>query len=233
MGSTLRSTFMYILDNNSLLNIFYNCRPILLEDNADDDNISECQKCVRERWWYKLAHVCRRWRYLVFVSVSRLSLYLVCTHATPVADMLACSPLFPLIIDYVHQDPSHEMSVQDEEGILLALQHRHRVSRIRLWIPSSNLRKLVIAMGGEFAILKFLYIKPVTDNGKALILLKTFKAPHLRQVALRTITFYPGMSHLPSPTPQIEFAESIGQGASSSDSQHQRYAPFRHICLSV
>ncbi|KAH9961875.1 hypothetical protein BJV74DRAFT_346686 [Russula compacta] len=216
------STFIYILDNDLLLNIFYHCRPLLSEDMADDDHISERQKWVHERWWYKLVHVCRRWRYLVSVSASRLGLSLVCTHGTPVANMLAHSPLLPLIIDYVQQDPSREVTVEDEEGILLALQYPHRVSRIRLWIPSSNLRKIVAGMDGKFLMLEYLYIKPLTDDGETLILPKTFQAPHLRQVMLSHVTHYPGISHLPPPTPCIQSTERIGRGASSSESQHWR-----------
>ncbi|KAH9981823.1 hypothetical protein BJV74DRAFT_66921 [Russula compacta] len=220
---SLCSTFIYILDNNLLLSIFYHCRPLPIEeDDTDDDHISECQKSVCERWWYRLVHVCRRWRYLVLASASSLGLYLVCTHATPVADMLAHSPLLPLIIDYVHQDLSREMAVEDEEGILLALHHRHRVSRIRLWIPSSNLRKLVAAMDGEFPKLEYLYIRPLTDDGNTLILPKTFQAPRLRQIALRNVTNCPGVSHPPPPTPRIQSAEEICRVASSSESQHWR-----------
>ncbi|KAH9992553.1 hypothetical protein BJV74DRAFT_400624 [Russula compacta] len=220
MVKSLQHTY-YILDNDSLLKIFYHCRPLLLEeDNADSyDRISERQNWVRERWWYKLVHVCRRWRYLIFASASRLGLCLVYAHATPVTDMLAYLPLLPLIIDYVHQDPSREMTVEDEEGLLLALQHHHRVSRIRLWAPSSNLRKLVVALDREFQMLEYLYIEPLTEDGKTLILPKTFKAPHLRQVVLRNVTCYPGMSHPSPPTSRIQSAERIGRSASSSESQ--------------
>ena len=221
---------MYILDNDSLRNIFYHCRPIPFEKENDDDN-RIARGC--SRWWYKLTHVCRRWRYLILASASRLGLCLVCTYDTPVADMLAHSPLLPLIIDYVHQDPSREMTMEDEERILLALQHRHRVSRIRLWVPSSNLWRLVVSMDGQFPMLEYLYIKPLTDDGNTLILPKTFQAPHLRQVALRNVAYYPDMSHLLPPTPRIQSAGRIGRGASSSESQLWRYAPFYYICSSV
>ncbi|KAH9981810.1 hypothetical protein BJV74DRAFT_887316 [Russula compacta] len=205
---------MYTLDNDSLRNIFDHCRPVLFEEeNAEDDRIPR----ERSHWWYKLAHVCRRWRNLILASASHLDLCLVCTYDTPVADMLAHSPLLPLIIDYVHQDPSREMTVEDEEGILLALQHRHRVSRIRLWVPSSNLWRLIVSMDGQFPILEYLYIKPLIDDGKTLILSKTFQAPHLRRVALRNITYCPGMSHF-SPL-GIQYAERVGRGALSSESQ--------------
>ncbi|KAI0276410.1 hypothetical protein BGY98DRAFT_986246, partial [Russula aff. rugulosa BPL654] len=49
---------------------------------------------VEERWWYRLAHVCQRWRNLILGSATYLGLCLVCTYGTPVADMLAHSPPF-------------------------------------------------------------------------------------------------------------------------------------------
>jgi hypothetical protein len=63
-------------------------------------------------------------------SASYLGLCLVCTRGTPVADMLAHSPPLPLIIDHINQDPV--TTAEDEEGILLALQHHDRVRRVRL-----------------------------------------------------------------------------------------------------
>ena len=216
-----------ILNDHLLLDIFHLCRPVLLEGEADDPHHLEEGKWVHERWWYKLVHVCQRWRYLVLASASNLHLFLVCTYGTPVADMLAQSPLLPLIIDYNDQD--RNISVEDEEGILVALHHRQRICRIRLWIPASNLRKLVAAMGGEFPILGYLFIKPRTNDDKSLILPETFQAPHLRQLVLRD----PGIFHPPSPTPRIQFAERIGQCISNFMSQHWRYAPFYYISSSV
>ncbi len=96
------SSPIYILDNDSLLNIFYLYRPVILaDDENDDDRILEGGEWGRERWWHKLTHVCRRWRYLILGSASHLGLCLVCAYGTPVADMLAHSPPLPLVIDYV------------------------------------------------------------------------------------------------------------------------------------
>ena len=80
-----------------------------------------------ERWWYKLAQVCRQWRYLILSSQVRLDLHLVCTYGTPVADMLENSPPLPLIINFLQDD--REITAEDEQGVLLALQHRVRVRR--------------------------------------------------------------------------------------------------------
>ena len=93
---------IHILDDDFLLHLFYLYRPTIFDIEGSDYTHSaggigwEC-----ERWWFKLTRVCRRWRRLIFGSASFLGLCLVCTHGTPVADMLAHSPPFPLVIDYL------------------------------------------------------------------------------------------------------------------------------------
>lgn len=122
--------------------MFYLCRPVLLDEGIVDSLLILLGgEWVREHWWYRLAQVCRRWRNIIFGSASRLGLCLVCTHGTPVADMLAHSPPLPLVID--HADKDHDISTEDEKGIIHALQHRDRVCRIRLWMPMPNYANLL------------------------------------------------------------------------------------------
>ena len=184
-------TFIHTLDDDSLLNIFYLYRPVLLDEDEDDDTrILQGGKWARERWWYKLTHVCQRWRYLVLGSASYLGLGLICTYGTPVADMLAHSPPLPLIIDYI--DENRDITAEDEEGIMVALQHRDRVRRIRLWMPIPNLQKPIMAIDKEFPVLEYLYIDPQTRDDTGLRLPKTFKAPHLRHLILENFAFLIG-----------------------------------------
>jgi len=173
--------FIYILDDDSLLNIFHLCRPVLLDDDvADDGRILEGGEWARERWWYRLVQVCQRWRSLILASASHLRLSLLCTYGIPVTKMLAHSPL-PLTIDYLGDDRD---IATEEEGIILALQHRDRVRRIRLRVPLLNLQKFILAMDGEFPILEYLFIEPPTGLSSELVLPNTFKAPHLRHLVL-------------------------------------------------
>ena len=141
--------------------------------------------------------------------------------------MLKHSPLLPLIIDYGDED--REVTAQDEEGILLALRRRRRVRRIRLGSHISKLRKLVMAIDGEFPVLEYLYIKPVTNDDNGLILPETFRAPNLRRFALRDVTYSPGMLHLLPPTPRDRSAESIVQCTRCCGSQLWRYVSFYYI----
>jgi hypothetical protein len=183
--------YFRVLDNDSLLNIFYHCRPVLLDEAETDNNrILQGGEWRRERWWYNLAHVCQRWRYLVLGSTSYLGLRLVCTHGTPVADMLAHSPPLPLFIDYVDKD--NDVTVEDEDGMALALQQRDRVCGIRVVMPAPKLQKLIDAMDEEFPILEHLYVGPPTKQNTGLVLPGTFQAPHLRHFNLINFAFSVG-----------------------------------------
>jgi len=128
------------------------------EEEDDDDRLGGGKaRWIRGRWWYKLTHVCQRWRNLILGSTSYLDLCLVCAQGTPVADMLAHSPPLPLIVDHVYGDVS--ISEEDEEGILLALkQYCDRVRCVRLQMAIPNLQKLVVAIDEEFPILEHLIL---------------------------------------------------------------------------
>jgi hypothetical protein len=64
--------------------------------------------------------------------------------------MLAHSPPLPLVIDYEDRD----ITAKDEEAIILALEQRDRVRRIRFYIPVLQLQRLIIAIDGEYPILE-------------------------------------------------------------------------------
>ncbi|KAH9955473.1 hypothetical protein BC827DRAFT_1271686 [Russula dissimulans] len=180
--------FIHILDQDSLLHILYLCRPVLLdEDETDDTRILQGGLWTRERWWYKLAQVCRRWRYLILGFPLHLGLSLVCSRGTPVAEMLEHSPPLPLIIDHV--DHGDSITTVDEEGIMLALKNHDSVRRIRLVMPVPNLQKVIMTLDHEFPMLEWLYIRPPSKQNTSLTLPKSFRAPHLRHLKLSNFAF--------------------------------------------
>ena len=182
MDSSPYSTSIHILDDYSLLNIFYLYPPFLLSEDQDIVRFWGGVKWVGERWWYRLAHVCQRWRNLILGSASYLGLSLVCTYGTPVADMLAHSPPLPLVIDYY----GHDIAAVDEEAIIFALEQRDRVRRIRFRIPVLKLQKLVMAITGEYPILEYLILWGLHEGkSTVLILPDTLQTtPHLRHLAI-------------------------------------------------
>jgi hypothetical protein len=189
--------FVHMLNDDSLLDIFHFCRPVMIDEvESSVTRILRGGIWDREHWWYKLTHVCRRWRCLVLASASHLNLSLLCRRGLPVADILTCSPPLPLIIDHIHDNIYDSISAEDKAGIMLALQHRDRVRRIRLKMPLSILQELVLAMDGEFPMLEYLYITPSECNSW-FILLDTFQAPRLRHLILTDFA-------LPITSPLIE-----------------------------
>src|SRR5258708_2889702 len=188
-------TLIHILDDDSLLNMFFLCRPLIL-DETEAVNASQILgggEWNRERWWYRLVQVCCRWRYLILQSASHLHLSLFCAPGTPVTDMFALLTPLPLISNYF-DDENNDIGAKDEEGLIYALRQRDRVRRIRLMKPVPILERLILNLDGEFPILEYLlirhqrYSRPVTWRNRNLNLPESFLAPHLRHLLLQKFT---------------------------------------------
>ena len=173
---------IHILDDYSILHIFYLYRPYILGEDQDDNvRIMGGGQWAGERWWFRLAHVCQRWRSLILGSASYLGLCLVCTYGTPVADMLAHSPPLPLVIDYY----GHDITAEDEEAIILALAQQDRVRRIRFRMPVRKLQNLIMAIDGEYPILEYLILSdPSKAKSTVLLLPETLQTPHLHHLTI-------------------------------------------------
>ena len=185
MGNRPRTASIHILDDDSLLHIFYLYRPFLLGEDEDGNARlwGGNRLWVSGHWWYKLAHVCKRWRNVLLVSASYLGLSLVCTHGTPVADMLAHSLPLPLVVDY--SEEGRNITAEDEEGIILALNQRDRLRRVRFHLPATSLQKFTAAIEEEYPILEYLIISfPTEDKSTILIFSEAFQAPLLRHLTL-------------------------------------------------
>ena len=189
MGNSLS---IHILDDDSLLNVFYLYRPFLLgEDDEDEDRRLAGGKegWVRGRWWYNLAQVCQRWRNVILGSASYLGLSLVCTNGTPIADMLAHSPPLPLVIDY-RLDEDDDLSAKDEEHAIFALKQFDRVQRVRLVMRTTSLQELIVVMDDEYPHLEYLIIGHQDEDKSAILILpETLQAPRLRHLALFGLAF--------------------------------------------
>ena len=102
--------------------------------------------------------------------------------------MLAHSPPLPFVIDY-RLDKDDGITVEDEEGAILALKQYDRVRRVRLLKPVTGLQKLIVAMIDEYPILEYLIIgHQERDTSSILIFPETFQAPHLRHLTLSGFT---------------------------------------------
>jgi hypothetical protein len=153
-----------------------------IQDEPADEDGDRMIDWERQRWWYKLAQVSQQWRYLILGSSILLNLHLFCTYGVPVADMLAHSPPLPITIFYYYTD--HEMTAEDEQGVLLALEHRDHLHHIALRVPAPNLDKFLPTMDEPFPSLECLYIHSETKEETRLTLPVTFQAPTLRRLSL-------------------------------------------------
>ena len=192
---------IYNLDDDSLLHVFNLCRPNLFE--GPERGLARWTNFARESWWYELVKVCRAWRYLILGSASHLGLCLVCSPGTPVAEMLTHSPPFPLIIN--HDLDNHDLTPEDERGIMFALEHRDRVRRIFLKMPVPSLQKVIKAIDDQFPMLEYLYIAPPFGHNARFVLPATFRAPELNYLLLNRFTSTIG----PSLTPAVNLVRLL------------------------
>jgi hypothetical protein len=192
-----------VLNEDVLLNIFDAYR-LADPDEYEDKNGQRRIYWCRQRWWYKLARVCRLWRNLILASPSRLDLHLFCTYGVHVADMLAHSPPLPLAIYYHCDQVGCKLTAEDESSILLALSHRSRVRRISFIFPTSKLNKFAMAMDGQYPILERFFIDPLIKlQDSDVVFPLAFQAPNLRHFALQLAAFPPIGSHSPTTTAGI------------------------------
>ena len=194
MGNSPFTASIHVLDDYSLLHIFYLYRPFLLGEDGDEDHrfFGGEAGWDRGRWWYEIAHVCQRWRNVILGSASYLGVSLVCTIGTPVADMLAHPPPLPLFIDYQFGEDD-DVTAEDEQEAILALKQLNRVRRVRLQMNVTILQKLVVAMDDEYPMMEYLIIIDPASNKDAgqsssLILPGTLQAPRLRHLSLLGLT---------------------------------------------
>ena len=72
--------------------------------------------------WTTLIHLCRRWQQVVFASLNRHHIQLLCTNRAPVRKLLGCWPAFLINIHY-HSLGDLDLSPDDEDNALAALEH--------------------------------------------------------------------------------------------------------------
>ena len=178
--SMIDEPYIHNLDDDSLLQVFRYCR--LVEDSWN----------LRLKW-RKLAHVCQRWRYLVFDSSSILDMCLCLTNNSPSIHTLCHLPSLPLVIDYSDET---RMARKDENNIHLGLQRHGRVCRVALQAPSSSLRILLKPMNKPFPRLGDLSLLSTTTEELSPVLPETLLAPFLRRLALHGIGLPKGLSLL-------------------------------------
>ncbi len=180
--------------DNVLLEIFNSCRSHRDLHNFDFNIIWD---------WYRLAHVCQRWRCIILSSPCSLDLQLFCTWGTPVRKNLGSWSRLPLTVAYyLHTSSwggvSHKTAFtpSDEDNVLAALEDSERVRYLGLTAQKSLLEKLDMTMRKPFPELTHLsffspseFMPPLPDEFLG------GSAPELRVMELQAVPF-PGLPQL-------------------------------------
>ncbi|KAH9081474.1 hypothetical protein EDB83DRAFT_549115 [Lactarius deliciosus] len=136
--------------------------------------------------WQRLAHVCRKWRSIVFVSSRRLDLRLYCTPGRPVLKTLDCWPAFPIAVKYGGSPTLDPPAPEDEDNIVAALARCDRVNSVSLTVTSSLLEKLGTIQEPFSGLQKLVLLSRNIPWSE--IPPRTFRqAPHLRTLHLTRI----------------------------------------------
>jgi hypothetical protein len=138
---------MKMLPNEILLEIFDFHRLATLDNSSD-------------LWkWHRLAHVCQRWRNLIFQSPRRLDLRLVYTYKNPPRKSLELWPDLPVSVWYPKSPHRRRLSPDDEENVLAVLKHANRICDINLSMTRQLASKSVASLKISFPILQRLYLR--------------------------------------------------------------------------
>ena len=150
--------------------------------------------------WRNLAHVCRRWRHLLYDSTSHLDMYLLLTNKSPSLSTLSHLPPLPLVIDYSDRTDIVARKHEGHDTIQLGLQQHDHVRRVFLQAPSSSLRMWLDSepINKPFPRLKDLSLLSTTVEETNLMLPETFQAPDLRRLTLHGIGLSTGLQWLSS-----------------------------------
>ena len=149
--------------------------------------------------WYALAHVCQRWRRLVFAFPRYLGVILV-TGLRRCVRALDCWPAFPIAIR--HNTYYAALYHEDEDDILAGLKHPDRIYEINLPVSYGLLEKSA-TLAWSFPQLERLEIK--SARGHYIELPRGFlggstpTSHKLRRIELWKITF-PSLPQLFCPT---------------------------------
>jgi hypothetical protein len=138
--------------------------------------------------WFKLAHVCSRWRRLVLLSPTRLHVHLLFTpRRSSRVTMLKRLPPFPILVDY----RAASWTGREENLALAAISNRSRVRGIALRTTYTDTDKLCRALSHPFPELESLEIFPSFPRDHEMLILPanflSGSLPCLRRLTLRKV----------------------------------------------
>jgi F-box-like len=140
--------------------------------------------------WQCLAHVCRRWRYILSTSPRRLNLRIILKSRAHMKSIIDSWPEFPIVIRY-RGPKSQKMKTKGVNNIIDALHYPDRICEVDLVATSSVLGSLIRLLEKSFMALKSIRIESNNTTGSPLVLPGTFlggSAPRLYRFELDGIS---------------------------------------------
>jgi hypothetical protein len=138
--------------------------------------------------WHRLAHVCRKWRYVISISPRRLNLRILCKYGAPIESILGSWPTFPLVIKF---DAIRKLKPMPR-NILVALRCSDRICDINLSVTSPMTGSIVELMQKPCpALEKFRLLVKDAMGPSTIPVHDAFlggSAPRLREIELQGIT---------------------------------------------
>ena len=144
------------------------------------------------RKWYRLAQVCRRWRFIVFTHPRLLDLPIISTNTNPIWETPVTPDFLPADIPIImwYRSPLSDKAADDIFG---TLKNPARICEIDIDMTRSLLRKCKPLLEESFPALEYLRLgSQGTTSGRALVIPDNFlgnSAPRLRVVHLQNTVF--------------------------------------------
>ena len=153
--------------------------------------------------WFKLAHVCRKWRCVVLSSSSRLHARLLFAPCRPPsAIILTRLPPLPIIINY---GTTLIRSLKEQNGVAAALRYPDRVRKISIRRQDLVLDKVYRAMNHPFPTLEtFELFDPRVPAFEVPTTIFKGSALSLRRLSLQNVMFASVSQLLSSTTGLVE-----------------------------
>ena len=144
--------------------------------------------------WYRLAQVCRRWRFIVYTHPRLLDLPIILTNTNPIWETPDFLPAdIPVIMWY-----RDSLSDKDADNIFNTLKNPARICEIDIDMTRFLLVKCASLLKESFPALEYLRLGQSTTRWGALIIPDNFlgnSAPRLRVIRLQN-THFPTLPRL-------------------------------------
>ncbi|KAH9980530.1 hypothetical protein BJV74DRAFT_102136 [Russula compacta] len=136
--------------------------------------------------WHRLAHVCQKWRSVIFMSPRRLGLRILCKSKAPMEHIMDFWPTLPLVVRYKNPKPSSL-----NKNIVAALRRPNRVCEIDLNVTSVTIGPIVELIQEPFLSLERLKMQIMRNSALAPPVFTRFlggSSPRLEEIELDAFT---------------------------------------------